>query len=224
MNKTNEKEMVIIAKKEIKKFAKEWRKNPYLWESETDIHAELYCKIKASINKKFKCEEKEKCYWEENGVEKTMPTKEYFDWVYCKPATYIKIKGKRKCYYPDIVIYKNTRGKHVTKEGENTPMLWACEIKYATEWSSDISDSDSSIKKDGDKLKELLKQKNRKTKGTDSACLLVFSRWMKQYDSKPKCDEAERALKNRVEKIDKRLKRFNNKGIDTEFYKKHESK
>ena len=215
--------MINIAKREIEIFSKRWNNDPYLWESETDIHAELYWKIKSSINKEFKCK-KDKCCWEENGKIKTIPTEAYFDWVYCKPATHIKIEGKKKWYYPDIVIYKNTRGKHVTKEGENTPMLWACEIKYATEWSSDISDSDSSIKKDGDKLMELLKQKNNETKGTDSACLLVFSRWMKHYESKSKCEKGKRAIDNRFKKIKKILNNLKNEEIDVRFFKKREFK
>lgn len=217
MTKNDEKRM-IIAKEEIVKFSKKWFKDPYLWESEADIHAELYCKIKSSIHKEFKYKEC-KCSWEENGIKKTMPKEERFDWVYCEPLTHIKIEGKRKWYYPDIVIYKNTRGKHVTKERENTPMLWACEIKYATEWSSDISDSDRSIKNDGDKLMGLLKQKDSETKGTDSACLLVFSRWMKQYESKPRCEMGKRAIDNRVKKIEKILDNLKNEGIDTHFFR-----
>ena len=99
MNKKNEKQIVDIAEKEIQKFVKKWIKTPYAWESETDVHAELYMNIKQALHKKgFK---PIKCKYE------SIVNAEYFDGVYCKPTTYFK-----KANYPDIVIYKGTDTKY----------------------------------------------------------------------------------------------------------------
>lgn len=218
MTINDEKRMINIAKREIEIFSEKWKKDPYLWESEADIHAELYWKIKSSIHKEFKCK-KFRCSWKENGEIKKMLTEEYFDWVYCEPKTYIR--GESNCYYPDIVIYKDTGEKRFTKERENGPMLWACEIKYATEWSSDISDS--IIKKAGHNLMKFLKQKGDGT-GTDHACLLVFFRWINQYKSKTMCEKNKRDIYSRVNKIKAILNSLKNKRIDTHFYRELEFK
>lgn len=152
-------EMVKIAEIEIEKFAKEWQKTPYLWESETDVHAELYIRIKSSLRKKKFLPEKGNPYGD-------LIDEEYFDWIYCKPKTYIK-----KANYPDIVIYKDMGKKHRVGDRENEPMLWVCEIKYVTDWSSQLSKE--SVQSDIIKLKGLLK---RKKGGVDCACYLILRR------------------------------------------------
>jgi len=82
-------------------------------------------------------------------------------------------------------------------------------VKYATEWSGDISES--IIKKDVEKLEKLLKQKDGET-GTDHACLLILFRWRKTYKSKHRCKKGE--------KIKTILKNLKNKKIKTYFYPK----
>lgn len=149
--------MVIIAEKEIRKFAREWQRNPYLWESETDIHAELYMRIKASLCKKFPLQKYKY---------KDMTKKEKFDWIYCKPKTYIKGAN-----YPDLVIYKDNDNKHNIGNRENDPMLWVCEIKYITDWSSLLSKE--SVESDIKKLECVLK---RKKDGSNYACYLIMCR------------------------------------------------
>lgn len=167
MSNACEREIIQMAVAEIKKFSKKWAKSPYRWESEADIHAELYMRIKLRINKKFP-PSKHACFWEENGKIKTV--KEVFDWVYCKPKTYIK-GDKNNCYYPDIAIYKENTGNCLVKERKNVPMLWLCEIKYITEWSSLLSKEN--VENDIKKLTQLL---NQKKDGTDRACYLIFQR------------------------------------------------
>lgn len=157
MNKKNEKQIVGIAKKEIEKFTKEWKRNPYVWESEADVHAELYNKIKLKL-----CSV-------EYRYRKEMVQKETFSQVYCKPKIYIR--GEKYCYYPDIVIYKNVREIRNVGERENDPMLWVCEIKYITEWSSMLAIDN--VKSDINKLECLLKQKRG---GADYACYLILQR------------------------------------------------
>jgi hypothetical protein len=159
MDKTDENIMVDIAENEIKRFAEEWMNNPYLWESETDVHAELYMRIKKSLHLHDKFSVRKYKY-------KDMVKEEYFDWIYCKPKTYIKGAS-----YPDLIIYKDTDKKHDFGDTDNEPMLWACEIKYATNWSSLLSKE--GVKKDIKKLETLLE---RTCGGVDHACYLIMLR------------------------------------------------
>lgn len=157
MTKASEKEMVKIAKIEVEKFAKEWIATPYVWESETDVHSDLYIRIKSSLRKKFPLVKYKY---------KGMAEEEYFDWVYCNPKTYTK--GAKK---PDLVIYKDSGKKRSVGGRENYPMLWVCEIKYITNWSSLLSKE--SVENDIKKLKYLLE---REEGGTDYACYIIFRR------------------------------------------------
>jgi len=175
----NEKRIVKIAEDEVKKFAKEWKKNPYLWESEADIHAELYNRIKNCIDKpsEYKYDDMEKA-----GK---------FNWIYCKPKTYLK--GKRNCYYPDIVIYKKGSKIRKVSERQNEPMLWVCEIKYITNWSSLLSKE--SVENDIRKLTCLL---NQKRDGAERSYYLIFHRKV------PLAKNIKKILKN----MDERIKPF----------------
>ena len=84
--------IVNTAEKVIDEFVKEWERSPYLWETEADVHGELYKRIKSAIHKK--------------NVHKydDMARKEYFERVYCKYKTYISGWGQNP-YYPDIIIF-----------------------------------------------------------------------------------------------------------------------
>jgi len=118
MTKKDDKRMVEMAEEEIEKFVKKWEKKPYLWESEFDVHAELYMRIKSSLHKEFPLEKSEKFKY------KGMVKKEHFDYIYCNPKTYANKRAKK----PDIVIYKNTGKECNVGDRENEPMLWVCEI------------------------------------------------------------------------------------------------
>lgn len=168
MTKKDEKRMVSIAEGEIKKFVKEWKENPYLWDSEADVHGELYVRIKNAI--------KDGGFRSVNGRYKTyMSKKAQFDWVYCKPLTYVE-GGER--YYPDIVIYEKVTFNDDNKE-KNEPMLWVCEIKYKTQWGGDQSEENR--KYDEEKLKQLLKQRtNPKIQGTKYAYFMHLKRTSKK--------------------------------------------
>ncbi len=165
MTKISEKEIVKIVEGEIEKFVKEWIKTPYVWESETDVHAELYMRIKLSLHKKGL--KPRQCTYT-NG-ENSMVDAEYIGRVYCKPKTYIK-----KANYPDIVIYKGAKNKYKNKDKENEPMLWVCKIKYFTDWSSALYKE--CVENDIGKLKRLL---NLKEKGAEYAAYLILQRTKK---------------------------------------------
>lgn len=168
MNKESEKKIVKIAEKEVYKFVKEWKENPYLWDSEADVHGELYVRIKKAIKdggfpivigryKKYMCK------------------KAQFDRVYCKPLTYVEEEGR---YYPDIVIYERSIFSDDDKE-INEPMLWVCEVKYQTQWGGDQSEENR--KYDAKKLRQLLLQsKNPSIRGTKYAYLVALKRTRKE--------------------------------------------
>jgi hypothetical protein len=160
MTKTNEKEIVGIANKTVNRFIKKWKKNPYLWDTETDIHGELYVMIKLALKRKGLIRG---CY------KNDMDRKEYFNRVYCKPLTHTR---GGKCY-PDIVIYDKSTFE--SRDNINEPMLWVCEIKYQTQWGGDQSLENR--KYDEIKLKKLLKQRNSKIKGAKNAFVLHFFRY-----------------------------------------------
>lgn len=168
MNKKNEKKIVKIAEKEVYEFVKEWKENPYLWDSEADVHGELYVRIKKAI----KDGGFPSVIWR---YKKYMSKKAQFDLVYCKPLTYVEGEGR---YYPDIVIYERSTFSDDDKE-RNEPMLWVCEIKYQTQWGGDQSEENR--KYDEKKLRQLLLQsKNPKICGTEYAYLVDLKRTSKE--------------------------------------------
>jgi len=182
LSKTEEKQIVTIANKEIKNFIHDWKKYPYRWESEADVHGELYVKIKSAlckklsksvrdrINTKFPCD--------------GMVKEEEFNIIYCKPAIHIK-----KANYPDLVIYRPVnKNENNIGERKNDPMLWVCEIKYATEWSSELTDT--AIKNDIKKLNKLIERTDETN--ADYACLLVLYRWMYKYTTKKRSKVGDR--------------------------------
>lgn len=169
MSKKDEK-IVKSAEEAIKKFAEDWSKNPYIWDTEADVHAELYKRIYKRLKRlggvmKERYKEWDSC--------------ENFSSVYCKPLVHRRIKGnKSDRIHPDIVIYKKTKPlslKELDKNKQNEPMLWVCEIKYSTEWGSQFLSEN--IKKDIRKLDGLYKQrKDKAINGADNVHLLILER------------------------------------------------
>lgn len=156
MTKKDEKSIVEIAEGTIEKFVEDWSRTPYAWESEADVHADLYGRICSALvqnRKKFSKQERDNYPFSKYGYEEWGKEKEDFKAVYCKP----KVKGVRPTQYPDIVIYKKTTKPVSVDSRENEPMLWVCEVKYLTEWSSQFSRS--KIKEDTKKLKHWLEQR-----------------------------------------------------------------
>ena len=49
MNKKDEKSIVEIAEGAIEKFVEDWSRTPYAWESEADVHADLYGRICSAL-------------------------------------------------------------------------------------------------------------------------------------------------------------------------------
>jgi hypothetical protein len=144
VNNVNEKEMIKIAEREIREFVDEWKKKPYLWESESDIHGDIYMRIKNSLHKKFPPNKKYKY--------KEKDRKECLDWIYCKPPIVKAEKRKRRWCYPDIVIFKyNEENNDCIKDRP----IWICEIKYITNWSGTLSNG---VRNDIKKLERWLDQ------------------------------------------------------------------
>ncbi len=162
MNKEKENKIVAIAKREVSKFVKKWKKDPYLWDTEADIHGELYVRIKKAL----KSLDKKKI---KGRYEKYMSKKARFDRIYCKPLTYVKGGN----YYPDIVIYGDCAFDNDEKK-VNEPMLWACEIKYRTQWGGDQSKENRDY--DKYKLRQLLRQQTNKMHGTKYAYFVELER------------------------------------------------
>ena len=164
MTKKKEKEIVALAEKTVNKFVEEWERDPYLWDTEADIHGELYMRIKKALKgidkKKIKGRYKE-----------YMSKKERFNRVYCNPLTYVR--GRRN-YHPDIVIYEDYKFDNDDKR-INEPMLWVCEIKYKTNWGCDQHEENR--KHDKKKLRQLLKQNTKPQKrGTKYAYFVNLER------------------------------------------------
>ena len=170
MTKNKNEAIVSIAEKTVKKLAKEWKKNPYLWDSEADIHGELYVRIKKALEK---FETVKGCY------KRYMNHDACFNRIYCKPLTYIE-DGER--YYPDIVIYEDATFDNNNEE-KNEPMLWVCEIKYKTQWGGDQNEENRTY--DKEKLQRLLRQRtNTKIYGTKYAYFLELVRTKEKATSK----------------------------------------
>ena len=185
MTKKNEKKIVKIAENEIVKFIKEWKKNPYLWGSETDIHAEIYIRIKKSLHKEFPIEK-----YQYRGMKK----EECLDWIYCKsPIGRVK-KGKKICDYPDISIF--TYSKNKKGDCAKDKLIWICEIKYATDWAGTLIVEH--VKSDIRKLKYFLKRENR---GAYKACYLILRRYHSPSEF------VKKILKN-IKKLKGKLKLF----------------
>jgi len=172
MVEDNNKMIVDIAEKTVEKFAREWEQNPYLWDSEADVHGELYVRIKKALE----------IFGTVKGRYKAYMTQEaFFNRIYCKPLTYIE-GGER--YYPDIVIYEDVTFNHDNKE-MNEPMLWVCEIKYKTQWGGDQNEANRAY--DKGKLQRLLQPRpNTGINGTKYAYFVELVRT--REGAKSHCD------------------------------------
>jgi hypothetical protein len=217
----NEERIIAIVERVIKKFVKDWGETPYRWETEADIHAELYgriCLALARNRKKFSKKERENIPFSKYGYTEWGREKEVFKIVYCKP----RVKGERPTQYPDIVIYKKKIKAVSVNTKKNEPMLWVCEIKYATEWSGAALPT-KEIKNDIKKLKNLLGQRASGT-GADNASYLILQR---KRNKKPKSKngyikkfysyQRNNIEKNRIGKILKNL----NKRITPHYHTIH---
>ena len=203
MTKKNHDKIVKIAEEEVEKFVEKWKESPYLWESEADVHSELYMRIKNALYSNGFHPKPMKYTWEEDGKKKEMAKSEMFNWIYCEPKTYIENCPE----HPDIVIFQNLGKTYHMKARENMPMLWVCEIKYATEWSSSLPKEN--IKKDIKKLTRLLEQKKKKAKGADYVCYLVLYRCKKVQERYNKKRETSIWFQNQLDKVQgKRFKTY----------------
>ncbi len=170
MTKTSEKNQAIIRliNQVIRGFIRDWIKSPYVWGNEVDVQADIVCRLKRILGKKYLS-----ANYKEVGKEKK------FCCVCCEPKLYYG--GKHERCYPDIVVYKviDLEGNVPPDEkpGHNWPILWVCEIKYETELGGDFNPEDK--KWDCNKLQKLVK-KQRKLGDRVVACTLAFSRFNKQ--------------------------------------------
>lgn len=172
----NQQKLIRVTKNIINNFVKEWRKSPYEWETEMDIHAEIYNRLVREFEKQNWL--KMRLKYDDVKDERFTGRSQTYRRIGCKPKTYFKYKGKRIIRYPDIVIYSDIpdpdNPPDKTKD-INFPMFLTIEIKYQTEWSGDWNPYNKKV--DVAKMKWLIKQANDKTiNGTRYAWCLNFYR------------------------------------------------
>lgn len=164
-----ERELVRIAFKNIKRFIKDWQKSPYEWDKEIDIQTEISGRIKYAYKKLAKDTMKASYKVKVNGFEQ----EQLYSRVCCEPLIYYQDKnGERYSCFPDIVIYKDIEDPasppDKIEQKINWPMLWVCEIKYWNEWISTSKKDEWDI----EKMRYLLRQKD----GAKYACWLTITR------------------------------------------------
>ena len=113
-----------IGNEAIDGFLLEWRKSPWAWAQEIDVHADLIQRIKGEIPAPDQLLQAGHCQIKGGGVR-------MFSRATCTPVV-ARAPGYEKIY-PDIVIWgagdKADQGTSDISDGQ-WPILWVCEIKY----------------------------------------------------------------------------------------------
>jgi hypothetical protein len=130
---------VTVAYDVIWQLALEWQREPYHWEAEADIQAELATRLRQiyqwmGIGQVTELDPKAR-----DPIDRECRTSR----VSCSPAIDLDRSGKLGYCKPDVVVW----GEH-DPDAWAWPILWACEIKYCTSRKSDA---------DIEKLKRLIK-------------------------------------------------------------------
>jgi len=159
----------------IEAFLNEWHRSPFLWETEADIQAELYGRLK-------------KLLFESNELTQNIyyPKYGYIDVCLLNCAHKVNLPNNDYCF-PDIIITKkicDIEKSPDEEDGVNWPIYCAFELKYITEVRS--GDNLKNNKWDIDKLISLLDCNNaeygvvihikRSTKGTKGKTKLKKSK------------------------------------------------
>jgi hypothetical protein len=122
--------LVQIALDTVEQLIEEWTMNPHFLEREIDIQSELRSRLSRI------------CSWTGRGyvvIHDDVPSgrETYrFSRVACEPnVAFKKSEGGEGYVRPDVVIWKGLADP--TAEPDHWPILWACEIKYKSQNSSD---------------------------------------------------------------------------------------
>lgn len=114
----------------VEKLVTDWMKNPYFWDSEVDIQAELRSRLATAYGLLGKGEvigEK---------MSPLIPSQKLtyrYSRVACEPSIRFNDKnGESSLIRPDVVVWEGSDDptKHMGDNDDSWPILWACEIKY----------------------------------------------------------------------------------------------
>lgn len=186
---SKQKKLINIAWREVEEFIKDWLASPTKWLNERDIQLEVASRIK----RRCKQEGQETIwarYTDKRYGERFLKEGITMTRVSCEsPVYYRPRKNQHEIYRPDVILYDDIPHpekpfeEHYSKK-RNDPMIWVCELKYFPPWKSVYHSTD---KRDLDKLKKLLRQKD----GARAACCLniayrVNDAVRSEYSDKPR--------------------------------------
>ncbi len=106
-------------------FLLEWQVNPYRWDQEIDVQAELASRL-ATL-----CRLTGQEYVIDNNQEapRGFEGRQEYGRVACEPAVrYLYSDGREHTCYPDVVLWDDCNEPDRCRD--HWPVLWACEIKY----------------------------------------------------------------------------------------------
>ena len=122
----------------VTQLVKDWQKNPSMLCTEHDVQAELYARLKNTLVNLGEF------YVKDRPNEKIIEKKSEYLWprLSCENSIIYDWEGKRSKIKPDIVLwddldstkYPNIDDRYsaIRNEKDNWPILWVCEIKYAS--------------------------------------------------------------------------------------------
>lgn len=129
--------LVQLAWYTVEKLVTDWAKNPYYWEQEVDIQAELRSRLALA----YSLLGVDEVIAVENDPANPRNTVTYrYSRAACEPSIRYKYKdGRSYRAMPDVVVWGDLEDPRNSPKGDDAwPILWACEIKYTnagpTEW------------------------------------------------------------------------------------------
>jgi len=118
--------LVQIAWQTVTKLVDDWGKNPYFWEREIDVQAELRSRL-ASLYSVLGVQEVISTEKDTHAADGIFTYR--YSRVACEPSVAYKYSDKQTYRaMPDVVVWGDLEDPSVT--AEDWPILWACEIKY----------------------------------------------------------------------------------------------
>ncbi len=136
----------------VEQFIKDWKKDPYYYDNEFSIQAEIYTRIKKSLE--LIGEQNVKANYDEKWIPKTYADKQ--NWCRVSAEPYFMYDKINKCYcHPDIVIWGDCAKNSGLKwyNGKNWPAQWICEIKVDSKTKTPSNDDENW---DIEKMKQLI--------------------------------------------------------------------
>jgi len=136
----------------VERFLLDWQRQPYRWEHEIDVNAEIFSRLSTI----YRLIGKDTIVGNYPNAVLGFEHKQEWSRAACQPCVSYTYSDKSKCHcYPDIVIWDDIEDPNSPPDlhGDNWPILWACEIKYGQQTPSDW---------DLKKLRYLISQKHIK--------------------------------------------------------------